>query len=81
MLTVLKNNPEALSFYQTKLKYKVDESSPSACGEEAAHEILSKAVFPAGIEAKKAIFGAFEEGRLPTAEMLAAPGATATLRP
>jgi hypothetical protein len=81
MLTVLKNNPEAMSFYRSKLKYAVDEISPSACGDSsAAHEILSKATFPAGIEARKAVLACFEEGKLPTAEQLAAPGVTVHVR-
>lgn len=81
MLTVLKNNPEALSFYRSKLRYGVDDMSPSANGDtEAAHEILSKPTYPAGVEAKKAIFACFEEGKLPTPEMLAAPGATVHVR-
>jgi hypothetical protein len=44
MLTVLKNNAHAMSFYTGKLKYTIDPSSPSEFGEEASHEIMSKCV-------------------------------------
>ncbi len=43
MLTVFKNNQDAIRFYE-KLKYKVDEISPSKYGEEADYEIMSKCV-------------------------------------
>ena len=43
MLTVLKNNADAVAFY-TRQGFTVDGSSPSAHGEEAPYEILSKAV-------------------------------------
>lgn len=42
VLTVLKNNPEAMKFYE-RLGFAIDESSPDK-SEEAAYEILSKAV-------------------------------------
>ena len=44
MLTVFRDNAPAMDFYRRKLKYDVDATSPSACGEEAPHEILSKCV-------------------------------------
>lgn len=44
MLTVFKDNTAAWNFYTTKLKYKVDETSPSLYGEEVDYEILSKRV-------------------------------------
>lgn len=40
ILTVLKNNPDAMKFYE-RLGFAVDESSPGK-SEEAAYEILSK---------------------------------------
>ena len=43
MLTVFRKNEAALNFYYG-MKYLIDDSSPSACGEEAPHEILSKFV-------------------------------------
>lgn len=52
MLTVLKNNAGALDFYTRKMRYTVDASSPSACGQDdAAYEILSKCVHKAAVEA------------------------------
>ena len=78
MLTVLKNNASAVDFYTRKLRYTVDETSPSRCGEEAVHEILSKALHPASIAVKERIAEAFAEGRIPTA-LLEAPGAYARL--
>lgn len=49
MLTVFKNNQAAMDFYCKKLKYGIDDSSPSNCtsspNEEAAdYEIMSKCV-------------------------------------
>ena len=49
MLTVFKNNQPALEFYRKKLKYGIDESSPTNYesgpdDEEADYEILSKCV-------------------------------------
>ena len=45
MLTVFRDNAAALDFYTRKMKYVVDESSPSACGDDdAKYEILSKVV-------------------------------------
>ena len=44
MLTVFKKNTKAFLFYE-KLKYKVDEISPSKFGEEADYEIMSKCVY------------------------------------
>jgi ribosomal protein S18 acetylase RimI-like enzyme len=45
VLTVFNSNTGAMDFYQ-KLKYNVDETSPSQYeGEEADYEILSKVVF------------------------------------
>lgn len=40
ILTVLKNNPDAMKFYE-RLGFKVDESSPEK-SENAPYEILSK---------------------------------------
>lgn len=43
MLTVMKRNEKAMSFYVDKLGYHVDEASPSKFGDStAAYEILSK---------------------------------------
>lgn len=44
MLTVFKNNEAALTFYTLKMKYKVDEISPSMYGQDTDYEILSKQV-------------------------------------
>lgn len=45
MLTVFKSNTRALSFYREKLRYAIDETSPSKCGSaNATYEILSKEV-------------------------------------
>jgi ribosomal protein S18 acetylase RimI-like enzyme len=54
MLTVLKNNDAALSFYSTKLKYEVDMTSPSVNDVEACYEILSKCIDAAGLAAVEA---------------------------
>jgi len=43
MLTVFKENQNAMKFYKQKMKYEVDETSPTA-EEEEDYEILSKAV-------------------------------------
>mmetsp|Transcript_47010 Transcript_47010/g.152378 ORF Transcript_47010/g.152378 Transcript_47010/m.152378 type:complete len:250 (-) Transcript_47010:366-1115(-) len=44
MLTVFKNNDGAMRFYLDRLKYSVDETSPSRCAvdDESSYEILSK---------------------------------------
>mmetsp|Transcript_22259 Transcript_22259/g.65946 ORF Transcript_22259/g.65946 Transcript_22259/m.65946 type:complete len:267 (-) Transcript_22259:575-1375(-) len=42
MLTVFKSNKSAMGFYLEKMKYVVDDSSPSKFGEDADYEILSK---------------------------------------
>jgi GNAT superfamily N-acetyltransferase len=44
MLTVFKSNKAAIQFYTLKMKYKVDEISPSMHGQIADYEILSKRV-------------------------------------
>jgi GNAT superfamily N-acetyltransferase len=44
MLTVFKSNKAAIQFYTLKMKYKVDEISPSMHGQDADYEILSKRV-------------------------------------
>ena len=44
MLTVFSNNHAAMKFYKDKLKYVVDENSPSRHGQTADYEILSKVV-------------------------------------
>lgn len=45
MLTVFKNNGAAMSFYLDRMKYEIDESSPSNFdGEVADYEILSKTI-------------------------------------
>ncbi len=44
MLTVFKNNQNAMKFY-LKLKYQIDEISPSQFEEEADYEIMSKCVY------------------------------------
>lgn len=44
MLTVFKHNEAAITFYTLKMKYKVDEISPSLHGEDTDYEILSKQV-------------------------------------
>jgi hypothetical protein len=77
MLTVLKNNASAMNFYMGRLKYAVDDVSPSACGEEAAHEILSRTLHPASIELKQRIAAAFADGEVPPPELLDAPAAMA----
>ena len=50
-LTVLRSNVAAYDFY-TKMRYTVDEGSPSRSGMEGSHEILSKAIAPAPTPAK-----------------------------
>jgi ribosomal protein S18 acetylase RimI-like enzyme len=47
MLTVIKANTNAMAFYQ-KMKYTVDDTSPSMCYEDAdeCYEILSKCICP-----------------------------------
>lgn len=48
VLTVFKTNAAALAFYQHKLGFSIDETSPSVCGDDSqSYEILSKAVDPA----------------------------------
>lgn len=43
MLTTFKFNENALNFYLNKMKFEIDETSPSKCGDEnACYEILSK---------------------------------------
>lgn len=43
MLTVFKKDERALDFYRDKLRYSVDETSPSRCDrQEESYEILSK---------------------------------------
>lgn len=44
MLTVFKSNKSAMGFYR-RLKYDVDEISPSMFGEEVDYEIMSKVVY------------------------------------
>lgn len=44
MLTVFKSNNAAWNFYTKKLKYTVDDISPSNYGEQVDYEILSKRV-------------------------------------
>ena len=47
MLTVFKNNLSAIQFYRSKMKYDVDETSPSMCGvDDQPYEILSKCIDP-----------------------------------
>lgn len=47
VLTVFKSNAAALAFYQSKLGFCIDETSPSACGDDTqSYEILSKVVDP-----------------------------------
>lgn len=42
-LTVFKKNVQAMNFYTKKLKFQIDEGSPSQCGDQtASYEILSK---------------------------------------
>ena len=77
MLTVLKHNTSAVDFYTRKLGYTPDAISPSRCEQlDADHEILSKAVFPAGVALKEAIAEAFDGGRVPE-ELLVKEGALA----
>ena len=51
MLTVLKNNKPAFDFYLHKMKYSIDMTSPSMNDESAGHEILSKIVDKAAVQA------------------------------
>ncbi|GLE01153.1 hypothetical protein PINS_up009983 [Pythium insidiosum] len=45
VLTVFKANVAAMAFYLNTMKFVVDETSPSACGDDSqSYEILSKAV-------------------------------------
>ena len=44
MLTVFTNNTAAWTFYTHKMKYQVDDISPSRQGESTEYEILSKSV-------------------------------------
>uniref|UniRef100_A0A7S0P602 N-alpha-acetyltransferase 40 n=1 Tax=Calcidiscus leptoporus TaxID=127549 RepID=A0A7S0P602_9EUKA len=46
MLTVFKTHKKALDFYRQKLRYAIDESSPSLWNHDADYEILSKPVEP-----------------------------------
>jgi ribosomal protein S18 acetylase RimI-like enzyme len=47
VLTVFKSNKQALSFYQNKMGFEIDETSPSQCDEpDASYEILSRSVLP-----------------------------------
>lgn len=77
MLTVLKNNEAAVDFYRRRMKYDIDESSPSESGEERPYEILSKIVYPDAVKLKGRIADEFSEGNIPSEELLSAPGATA----
>ena len=55
MLTVFKINDGAMRFYLDKLKYSVDETSPSRCAvdDESSYEILSKCLDKSLIENAK----------------------------
>lgn len=45
VLTVFKNNTGAMRFYRERLGFEIDETSPSACGDDSQdYEILSKSV-------------------------------------
>jgi ribosomal protein S18 acetylase RimI-like enzyme len=45
VLTVFKNNTGAMRFYRERLGFDIDETSPSACGDNSQdYEILSKSV-------------------------------------
>lgn len=45
VLTVFKRNTQALAFYREKMGFSIDETSPSACGDQSqSYEILSKAI-------------------------------------
>ncbi|CAH0480127.1 unnamed protein product [Peronospora belbahrii] len=45
VLTVFKNNTGAMRFYRERLGFAIDETSPSACGDDSQdYEILSKSV-------------------------------------
>ena len=48
MLTVFKTNVAAMRFYTKKMKYQIDEISPSLSDEDfsQSYEILSKVVCP-----------------------------------
>ncbi|POM67026.1 N-acetyltransferase [Phytophthora palmivora] len=45
VLTVFKHNTGAMRFYRERLGFEIDETSPSACGDDSQdYEILSKSV-------------------------------------
>lgn len=46
MLTVFKSNAKSMRFFMGKMKYEVDETSPSQCSlyDESTYEILSKSL-------------------------------------
>ncbi|KAL3672849.1 hypothetical protein V7S43_002137 [Phytophthora oleae] len=45
VLTVFKSNTSAMRFYRERLGFEIDETSPSACGDNSQdYEILSKSV-------------------------------------
>ncbi|CAK4659211.1 hypothetical protein LEN26_005525 [Aphanomyces euteiches] len=45
VLTVFKSNDQAMQFYMTKMGFEIDETSPSAQGDDSeSYEILSKAL-------------------------------------
>ncbi|CAI5743092.1 unnamed protein product [Peronospora destructor] len=47
VLTVFKINTRAMKFYREQLGFEIDETSPSACGDDSQdYEILSKSVLP-----------------------------------
>ncbi|KAG6621336.1 N-alpha-acetyltransferase 40 [Phytophthora cinnamomi] len=47
VLTVFKSNTGAMKFYRERLGFEIDETSPSACGDNSQdYEILSKSVEP-----------------------------------
>ncbi|GMF21949.1 unnamed protein product [Phytophthora lilii] len=47
VLTVFKSNTGAMRFYRERLGFEIDETSPSACGDNSQdYEILSKSVVP-----------------------------------
>ncbi|GMF20408.1 unnamed protein product [Phytophthora fragariaefolia] len=47
VLTVFKSNTGAMKFYRERLGFEIDETSPSACGDDSQdYEILSKSVVP-----------------------------------
>ena len=57
MLTVFKSNAKSMRFFMKKMKYEVDETSPSQCSlyDESTYEILSKSLVKG-----KASKGAYE---------------------